>query len=59
MITILVGVAAFVAGYAFRGLIHKELGTIGADIKADVAKATVRFVPILLKFMVRPYPMNG
>lgn len=39
MITILVGVAAFVAGYAFRGLIHKELGTIGADIKADVAKA--------------------
>jgi hypothetical protein len=34
MITILVGVAAFVAGTLFG----VRVGTIGADIKADVAK---------------------
>ena len=39
MITAIVGLAAFAAGYAFRGLIHKEIVAVGADVKAADAKA--------------------
>jgi len=37
-LTIIIVGGAFVAGYAFRGAIGKELKTIGADIKAELAK---------------------
>jgi len=39
MLETVIALAAFAAGYAFRGSIGKELKAIGADVKADVAKA--------------------
>jgi hypothetical protein len=44
MITAIVGLAAFAAGYAFRGLIHKEIVAVGADVKAADAKADAKAV---------------
>jgi hypothetical protein len=35
---ILIIVACFAAGYAFRGAIGRELKAIGADIKAELAE---------------------
>ncbi len=39
VVIIVVAIAViFSSGYAFRGAIGKELKTLGADIKADVAE---------------------
>ena len=37
-LTLIFVAGAFAAGYAFRGVIGKELKAIGADIKAELAK---------------------
>lgn len=41
-LSIVIMAGAFVAGYAFRGAIGKELKQIGADIKAELAKVEAK-----------------